>query len=143
MASNTIVTRVYDFLKNYLPFSYLSKSELMPIASSIKVQYYGNNQPLFKENEAPKSHIFVLQKGRIEISKAFEDSTQLIDICDAGDIFGIRAALNGMPYIGNAVASEDSLIYAIPRTVFLELMENNAKVALFFASGLASGMPII
>ncbi|MFK7946313.1 MAG: DUF294 nucleotidyltransferase-like domain-containing protein [Saprospiraceae bacterium] len=143
MASNTIVTRVYDFLKRYPPFSYLSKAELMPIASSVKVQYYGNNQPLFRENNDPKSYIFVLQKGRIEISKDFEESTQLIDICDAGDIFGIRAALNGMPYIGNAVASEDSLIYAIPRKVFLELMENNAKVALFFASGLASGMPII
>lgn len=143
MASNTIVTRVYDFLKNYPPFSYLSKSELMPIAASVKVQYYGDNQPLFKENDEAKPYIFVLQKGRIEISKDFEESTQLIDICDTGDIFGIRAALNGMPYIGNAVASEDSLIYAIPKTVFLELMENNAKVALFFASGLASGMPII
>ena len=143
MASNTIVTRVYDFLKNYPPFSYLSKAELMPIASSVKVQYYGNNQPLFKENEASKPYIFVLQKGRIEISKDFEESTQLIDICDTGDVFGIRAALNGMPYIGNAVAGEDSLIYAIPKTVFLELMQKNAKVSLFFASGLASGMPII
>lgn len=143
MASNTIVTRVHDFLRQYPPFSYLSKAELMPIASSVKVQYYADNQPLFRENDPPKSYIFVLQKGRVEISKDFEESTQLIDICDEGDVFGIRAALNGMPYIGNAVASEDSLIYAIPKEMFLTLMENNAKVALFFASGLASGMPII
>ncbi len=143
MASNTIVTRVYDFLKEYPPFSYVSKAELMPIASSVRVQYYSDNQFLFKEKDTPKPFIFVLQKGRIEISKEFEDSRQLIDICDAGDVFGIRAALNGMPYIGSAVASQDSLIYAIPAEVFLELMKSNAKVSLFFAAGLASGMPII
>lgn len=143
MASNTIVTRVYDFLNNYPPFSYLSKSELMQIATNVKVQYYGKNQALYRENDAPKSYIFVLQKGRVEISKTFEGSTQLIDICDTGDVFGVRSAFKNMPHISNAVASEESLIYAIPRTVFLELMETNAKVSLFFASGFASGMPII
>lgn len=143
MASNTIVTRVYDFLKKYPPFSYLSKSELMPISEKVKVQYYGNNDALFRQDDEAKPFVFVLHKGKIEISKNYEAGTQLIDICDEGDIFGVRAALNGQPYIGNAIAGEDSLIYAIPKDIFLKLMEENAKVSLFFAAGLASGVPII
>ena len=143
MASNTIVTRVHDFLKKHPPFSYLSKAELMPIAEKVKVQYYGNNDALFREGDEAKPFVFVLHKGRIEISKNYEEGMQLIDICDEGDIFGIRAVLNNMPYIGNAIASEDSLIYAIPKSIFVKLMEEKAKVSLFLASGLASGMPII
>ncbi len=143
MASNTIVTRVHDFLAKHLPFSYLSKTELMPIAESVLIQYYGQNTALFKEEEDARPFIFVINKGKVEISKNYEEGTQLIDICDEGDVFGVRSALNGLPYIGNAIASEDSLIYAIPQSIFLNLMQANAKVALYFASGLASGMPII
>lgn len=143
MASNAIVSRVQDFLKQYPPFSYLNPSELKPIATSVHVQYYGKGKFLFQENDLPHSFIFVLQKGRIEIAKRIGDSTQLIDICDEGDVFGIRAALNNLPYIGSAIASEDSLVYAIPNATFLQLLEANASVALFFASGLAAGMPVV
>ncbi|MEM0993760.1 MAG: cyclic nucleotide-binding domain-containing protein, partial [Bacteroidota bacterium] len=143
MASNAIVSRVQDFLKQYPPFSYLNPSELKPIATSVHVQYYGKGKFLFQENDLPHSFIFVLQKGRIEIAKRIGDSTQLIDICDEGDVFGIRADLNNLPYIGSAIASEDSLVYAIPNATFLQLLEANASVALFFASGLAAGMPVV
>lgn len=143
MASNTIVTRVHDFLKKHPPFSYLSRTDLMEIATNVEVQYFGNNQPLFQQDEPSKPYVFVLQKGVVEISKNYEEGRQLIDICDEGDVFGIRAVLNDSPYIGNAIAAEDSLIYAIPKNTFLKLMAENAKVALFFASGLASGMPIV
>jgi CBS domain-containing protein len=143
MASNTIVTRVYDFLAKYPPFSYLSKAELMPIAVKVQVQYYPNNDALFKQDDPARPFVFVLHKGKIEISKNYEEGAKLIDICDEGDVFGVRSALNGQPYIGNAIVGEDSLIYAIPKDVFLKLMEENAKISLFFASGLASGMPII
>ncbi|MFK7907196.1 MAG: DUF294 nucleotidyltransferase-like domain-containing protein [Chitinophagales bacterium] len=143
MASNHIASRVADFLKKFPPFSYLSKEALLEVAESVEVQYFGKKEAIFEEGGSINPFAYVLHKGRIDIIKAFEGSTQLIDMCDEGDIFGVRAALNNKPYLGAAIAEEDSLLYAIPQDVFLDLLAKNAKVALFFASGFASGMPVV
>lgn len=143
MPSNQIATRIANFLKKFPPFSYLSKEALLEVAESVEVQYFGKKEAIFEEGAALNPFAYVLHKGRIDIIKTFEESTQLIDMCDEGDIFGVRAVLNDKPYLGAAIAEEDSLLYAIPQGVFLDLLAKNAKVALFFASGFASGMPII
>ncbi len=143
MPSNHIATRIQDFLKKFPPFSYLPKTALLTVCQSVEVQYFGKKEAIFEEGTAANPFAYVLHKGRIDIVKAFEESTQLIDMCDEGDIFGVRGVLSDKPYLGTAIAEEDSLVYAIPQAVFLSLLEEHPKVALFFASGFASGMPVV
>ncbi len=143
MPSNHISTRIYDFLKKFPPFSYLSKEALLKVSESVEVQYFGKKEAIFEEGSSINPFAYVLHKGRIDIIKIFEENTQLIDMCDEGDIFGVRAVLSDKPYLGTAIAEEDSLLYAIPSTVFLNLLEEYPRVSLFFASGFASGMPVV
>lgn len=143
MASNTIVKRVHDFLKAFPPFSYLEKDRLMAIATVVQVQYYAENDVIFAEGDPTRPFTFVMQKGKVELSKKYEEGTQLIDICDEGDVFGVRAVLNQLPYLGTAVAAEDVIIYAIPKAIFNKMLADNNAAALFFASGFAAGSPII
>lgn len=143
MPSNIITTRIADFLQKYPPFSYLQKKEVSKVAETIEVQFFGENELIFEEGKNTLPFVYVLHKGLVDIVVNIEGTAQLIDRCDDGDIFGVRAVLNDKPYLGTAVAAEDSLLYAIPKVVFLQLLAENAKVALFFASGFASGMPVV
>ena len=75
--------------------------------------------------------------------KEFEEETQLIDICDVGDSFGVRSALTEAQYIASARVASDAMVYQIPSEVFREFMADFPSVAMFFASGFAAGMTIV
>lgn len=143
MAANTITKRVADFLAHYPPFKYLTEHELQQISETVVVQYYPQNDYIFKEGDETHPFVFVLHKGRVELHKEFEEATKLIDVCERGDVFGVRAGMTSKPYIGSAQATVDTLIYAIPTEVFLPFMEANPRFSLFFAAGFAAGMPIV
>lgn len=52
------------------------------------------------------------------------------DELDAGSYFGEISALDGQPRSANVVALQDSLVLSLSRTAFVELLNNNAKLAL-------------
>jgi CBS domain-containing protein len=58
-------------------------------------------------------------------------------------MFGIAVLVSKGQYFHTAIAVEDSLIYSIEWDVFSTFMETYPKVALFFASGFASGVQLI
>ncbi|MDX2302504.1 MAG: DUF294 nucleotidyltransferase-like domain-containing protein [Microscillaceae bacterium] len=144
MASETIVQDVYDFLKQYPPFNLIDKDTLFKLATGVTIQYYEEGQRIFRQGEKPFSYFFVVNKGSINVIEHQEDGKEeLLDKCDEGDIFGVRASIADDAYFADAVCAEESLLYTIPMDEFSEVMTMNPQVALFLAAGFASGVSIL
>lgn len=143
MAAISVINRIREFLHKYDPFSYLDGPILNEVATSIKVLYYEDQELIFKQGDPTNNLLYVLRKGKIQLFTDNEKEKQLVDICDVGQSFGVRSLLTENPYIMDAVAEGDALVYAIPLDTFKMMTEENPKVALFYAQGFASGMPLI
>ncbi|MCI4666545.1 MAG: DUF294 nucleotidyltransferase-like domain-containing protein [Bacteroidia bacterium] len=143
MISQSLATRTSDFLHHYPPYAYIPKENLRTLAESIRMKFFAENEFIFQEGEENEGVVFVLQKGRVEIFKEYEEDTRLIDVCDVGDTFGVRSVLSGSPYVSSAKVSEEALLYLIPAEEFKATLSKFPEVAMFFASGLAAGMSII
>lgn len=121
---NTIAERIYDFLKNFPPFSLLSREELFTISKHVKVVYLENDAFTFKTNDALQNHFYVVKDGAIGL---FRDDDVLVDKCDEGDIFGLRALVRNDYYKLNAKALEESIVYSISSELLEDIINHNTQ----------------
>jgi CBS domain-containing protein len=140
---NVIVHRVAEFLKRFPPFSFLSKEVLEKVAASVKIRYLEKGEVLFRQGQAAETHFYILKEGAIILTESIQNKEETRDECDEGDVFGVLALLGKRPYVLSAKVQENSLVYAIPVSVFEEVLEQNSRVALFFAAGFASGQVVV
>lgn len=134
---NEIVHRVYTFLKDYPPFSFLSRAELLLLSEKVWVKYLPKSTVLFQIGEATGEYFYIVHKGALHLYRADES---LADSCDEGDVVGIRPFLAKSAYLLKAMATEETIVYGIPAHLFLLHMENNVRVAKYMASHFASGV---
>ncbi|WP_339883209.1 DUF294 nucleotidyltransferase-like domain-containing protein [Polaribacter vadi] len=135
---NTIAERVYDFLKDFPPFNLLSSKKLLQIASEVKIIYLEKGKPVFNENDDLHEDFYVVRNGSIGLYKSNDLNTTLIDICDAGDIFGLRPLISKENYALNSVANEEAIIYGIPIEVFEAVSEKSTKINKYLITSFAS-----
>ncbi|MCB0381782.1 MAG: CBS domain-containing protein, partial [Psychroserpens sp.] len=131
---NTIAERVLDFLKGFPPFDYLSYDELLLISTQIKVLYLEKEDFIFKQHEALHDYFYVVKDGAVGI---YRDNT-LVDECDEGDIFGLRAVIRKDQYLLNAIAIEESIVYAIPSNSIDDIFINNLQANQFILASFAT-----
>ncbi|WP_114783394.1 DUF294 nucleotidyltransferase-like domain-containing protein [Botryobacter ruber] len=138
-ASNTIQERVHEFLQQYPPFNLVKEDELRTIARQVRVMYLEPEQVLFKQDEAAHDYFYVVRQGSVRMEIVDEKGMQLLDVCDEGDVFGVRALITRKNYSSTAIASEETLLYAIPSSSFAPVLQDNQEVSLYFAAGFAAG----
>lgn len=143
MAASHIPARALDFLRQHPPYQFLPAGELENFAKGVEVAFFASGAILFTAGEAAGDFAYILFKGQVSLSRAEETGDVVFDICDTGDTFGVRPLLSGNPYLTTARATEDSLVYLIPKERFLGLIEAHPRVSLFFAAGFAAGMTIV
>ncbi|UOB17116.1 DUF294 nucleotidyltransferase-like domain-containing protein [Abyssalbus ytuae] len=134
--SNIIAERVYDFLKNFPPFSFLERQELLEISGKVKVIYLEKNEFVFKEGETTHNHFYIVKDGAIGILR--EQNTILVDQCDEGDIFGIRALIRKGDYFLSAQAIEESIVYSISSELLERIIETNNEANKFLITSFAT-----
>ena len=137
---NTIAERILDFLKNYPPFNTLSKEDLITICEQVQVIYLEKGKPVFKQEENLHSLFYIVNKGAIKLFNYENEKINIIDICDEGDIFGLRPLLFKEHYIMNAEANEESIVYGIPLDIFKPLIENNKDIKNYLITSFASNI---
>lgn len=140
---NVIVHRVAEFLKRFPPFSFLSKEVLEKVAASVEIRYLEKGETLFRQGQPADSHFYILKEGSINLTESLKEGEEIRDQCDEGDVFGVLALLGKRPYVLSAIVQENSLVYAVPVSVFEEVLEQNSRVALYFAAGFASGQVVV
>lgn len=72
---------------------------------------------LFVEGE-PGDRLFIIQKGKVNITKIMNDKEILIAVLKEGDIFGEMALLENKPRTANAITAEDCSFLIVERKNF-------------------------
>lgn len=133
---NTISHRVADFLKSFPPFSFLHQKDLEKLSEQISIVYKDKDAVIFAENEETHDSFYVVHKGAVALKKSQKNA--VLDMCDEGDIFGLRPLLAQENYIMEAVAHEETILYAIPIAVFKPYALENRTVGNFLIESYAS-----
>ena len=137
---NTIAARIYDFLKDYPPFQFIDENNLLSIAGKVRVVYLEKNKPVFKAHEANHGMFYVVKDGGVRIFKVENNEPQIVDICDEGDLFGLRPLITKEDYQLSASANEESILYGIPIDLFLPIALGNKRVSNFLIASFASNV---
>lgn len=132
---NTIAKRIYDFLKDFPPFNMISAEDLSAVCKSIEVHHVEKDSFIFKTNEPVKKQFYIVKDGAIGL---FTTTNDLVDECDEGDIFGVRAFMRQDNYLLSAKAIEESIVYSISATLFDTYMTTNMKASKYIMKTLAS-----
>ncbi len=143
MSSNLILGRVIEFLGSHSPFDLVNPSVLGKLAESVEIIYYADRKIIFKENDLPGSHCFVVRKGRVNLYKGGDEEDILMDVCGNGDLFGIRSMLSDENYKLSAIVENEALVYCIPVDRMRDFIREHPAVSQFFAAGLASGQVVM
>jgi CBS domain-containing protein len=69
-----------------------------------------------------------------------ESDTILIDICDEGDIFGLRPLIQNDHYLMSAKANEESILYAISVEILKEIIKTNQKANKYIIASFSSNI---
>jgi CBS domain-containing protein len=136
--SNTISTRIADFLKNHPPFELLSADQLSGLCKRMLVRYVEKDEKVFERGKPAEKFFFVVREGAIALEYEAEETSLMVDLCDEGDVFGLRPLIAGDEYRLTARAVENSLLYLIPTREFQPLMEANPRISYYLASTFAS-----
>lgn len=133
---NTISHRVADFLKNHPPFSFLKQKDLEIISEQISIIYKEKDSVVFAENEETHDSFYVVHKGAVALRTNLQND--VLDMCDEGDIFGLRPLIANENYQMEARAYEESILYAIPINIFRPYALENRAIGNFLIESFAS-----
>jgi CRP-like cAMP-binding protein len=90
---------------------------------------YSPGQIIFLEYE-PGDSFFLIQSGRVRISKVIKDTEKLLDILDPGDVFGEMAILEDAPRSASAIAEDEVKVLLFRKDNFDIILKSNPAMAL-------------
>lgn len=100
------------------------------ISFGAETRVYKSGDIIFREGEF-SSFYYQIEKGQIKLNNYTEDGKEFIqNIFSQGHSFGESILFVDRPYPMNAVAIEDSSIYRLPKSSFLNLIKQNQEVSL-------------
>jgi CBS domain-containing protein len=137
---NTIPSRIFDFLKQYPPFSLMPEDTLLGLCETVVVRYVQPSEVVFRQGAGPDAYVYVVRDGAIKLLREEPGKAVLVDECDEGDLFGLRPLLAEQEYWLTAQAQEETLLYAIKIEVIRPLLEALPQVAWYMAQNFAAGL---
>lgn len=100
------------------------------ISFGAEIRTYKSGDIIFREGEF-SSFYYQIEKGQIKLNNYTEEGKEFIqNIFSQGHSFGESLLFVDRPYPMNAVAIEDTLIYRLPKSSFLNLIKQNQEVSL-------------
>jgi CBS domain-containing protein len=138
--NNTISLRIFDFLKNYPPFNILEKGQLELLSSKVLVQHFEENQFVFKQNDDPHQNFYVVKEGAIGLYRHLDEDEILVDICDEGDVFGLRPIVQNDHYRMDARANSETIVYAISVELLKEFIASNDKISKYIIASFSTNL---
>ncbi len=118
-----------DFLRFVPIFAELDEATLAKITKlGVKTKFSKDNL-ILTENETGTA-FFVIIKGKVKVSRVSDDNKEVIlTILNDSDFFGEMAILDGMSRSANVTAMEDSELFIIQRSDFLDLLYSHPEVS--------------
>ena len=91
---------------------------------------------LFREGD-PGREMFVVQAGKVQITKRVGDVEKLLATLGQGEFFGEMSILNNRPRTATATVAEDARLLVIDPKTFDSMLRANAEVAIRMIKKLA------
>jgi CBS domain-containing protein len=134
---NTIAQRIADFLEDYPPFDSLSTKDCYALSCEIEVVYLAKGKVLFDQGDKAHQHFYVVNQGFVNLNLQHDHSWRLVDVCDEGDVMGLRPLFADKTYAMRAEAKVEVMLYAIPFEKFKPYLQND-NIAQFLLRSFAS-----
>jgi CBS domain-containing protein len=115
---------VAEFLKGLEPFSGLEEGDVDRLAASAKIEFFTAGTVIFKQGEPPPDEIGVIRRGAVELV----DEGRVLDLLEAGEMFGQAWMFSGLPTGWEARAREDTVCYAFAAADVVPLLRGPAGV---------------
>jgi CRP-like cAMP-binding protein len=84
---------------------------------------------IFDEGD-PGSTMFIVQQGRVELSRTVGGQKQTVGVMEKGDFFGEMSILEGLPRTLCADAAEDVELIEINSMIFDKMIRGNIEIAI-------------
>ncbi len=88
---------------------------------------YPKNTMIFSENE-PGNELYIIQKGRVRITKIVDNNEVLLAMLKTGDIFGEMSLLENKPRSASAIAYDDVTLLAVNKANFQLMVKNQPQL---------------
>ena len=129
---------ITDKLKSISFFSDMSDYDLQQIAEITEEKTYSKGEAIIEERTSAE-RFFIIYRGKIEITKQFEDGEQFVlAVHSDGDFFGEMALLDEGPRSATARAVEPTSVLEITRPNFETLLYKAPVVAYHIIRELSS-----
>lgn len=130
----TPIASLKTVLKRVPLFASLSESDLQNLAGLLRPKGIAKGESLFRQGDEGTA-LYIIMQGRIKISLSRGMEKMTLAILGQGEFLGEMALLDGRPRSADAVALEDSRIYALNRQDFLSFLisKDNAVRAILSA----------
>jgi len=92
---------------------------------------------LFREND-PGQEMYIIQSGKVRISKKVRDIEKTLVILKKGDFFGEMSILNNKPRSATAEVVEDARLLVIDPQTFETMIRNNTEIAVRIIKNLSA-----
>ena len=117
------------FLRQHHPFSELTEDRLETIRRGLEIIHVPAGQAILSEGSAPAEAIGLIRKGELELSTG----SVVVDLLEAGDVFGLTSVMTGQAPAMTVRAVEDSLCYLVPADVARRVLVSAAAMASVWA----------
>ncbi len=84
---------------------------------------------LFNEDE-PGETMYIIQKGRVKITKRIGNIEKILMVLQKGDFFGEMAIVNQAPRTATATAVDNCQVLCFNRQGFLSMISKNSNIAM-------------
>ncbi len=119
-----------NFLKFIPIFADLGEEAIEKIARLGKTKTYEKDSVILMEHETG-SALFLIISGKVKVFRVSDDGREVIlSILSESDFFGEMAILDGLTRSANVSAIEDTELFIIQRSDFLDLMYNHPEVSI-------------
>lgn len=117
-------------LKNSAVFSIGEKAFLDKLIDQSQIHIFPKGHVIFTHEEQAK-RFFIIKSGWVKLYRETLDGTQaIIDIINAGQMFGEAAMFSGGVYNCSAEAAEEAMLVSLPLALLKSEIETNGKLAL-------------
>jgi CBS domain-containing protein len=121
-----------DFLRQHPPFDRLPAAALDRLESALEVRFVAPGEAILRRSDPSNPRLYVVRKGSVRL----EREGRLVDLCEVGELVGATSVVGGGSPRFDAVAAEETLLYAFPAEVVRPLLDDPG-VARFFLASLA------
>lgn len=118
----------------------LTYEEKLFIDRNVEICQYKKNEVIHHEGDTP-THIMMLGDGKLRVYKeGVGNKQQIIRMLKPYDFFAYRAVIAGETYNTAVSAFEQSIVYKVPKDIFMQMIKENQEFCYRFMVEMAQDL---